>query len=215
MFFHRKRKVVDKPEKEQAKKYYVFVTVTEENLTCQISYTEGMHPTNFTEINYAILERLMEEDCIFTVRHFLGEKEELERCIAYLKNQSTAEFLSDEKEIIIEKRKGVHSFLLKDCFHNIEPGQWSFPMNDFTLYGYRDDILMKTTADEQYIFLEKENPDIRVDYEDHFEELQSLSIILKKDIIRPEELIAFIIRVLRSYGKKIELIKKKKKEFSY
>ena len=88
-------------------------------------------------------------------------------------------------------------------------------MNDFTLYGYRDDILMKTTADEQYIFLEKENPDIRVDYEDHFEELQSLSIILKKDIIRPEEHIAFIIRVLRSYGKKIELIYKEEKEFSY
>ena len=63
--------------------------------------------------------------------------------------------------------------------------------------------------------LEKENPDIRVDYEDHFEELQSLSIILKKDIIRPEELIAFIIRVLRSYGKKIELIYKEEKEFSY
>ena len=52
-------------------------------------------------------------------------------------------------------------------------------------------------------------------YEDHFEELQSLSIILKKDIIRPEELIAFIIRVLRSYGKKIELIYKEEKEFSY
>ena len=215
MFFHRKRKTVDKPEKEQAKKYYVFVTVTEEILTCQISYTEGMHPTNFTEISYAILEKLMEEDCVFTVRHFLGEAEELERCIAYLKNQSTAEFLSDEKEIIIEKRKGVHSFLLKDCFHNVEPGQWSFPMNDFTLYGYRHDILMKTTVEEQYAFLEKENPDIRVDYEDHFEELQSLSIILKKDIIRPEALIAFIIIVLRSYGKKTELNYKEENGFSY
>ena len=60
-------------------------------------------------------------------------------------------------------------------------------MNDFTLYGYRDDILMKTTADEQYIFLEKENPDIRVDYEDHFEELQSLSVNEIEDIVLPDE----------------------------
>ena len=215
MFFHRKRKVVEKPTEEQAKKFYVFVTVTKMSFTCHISYTEGMHPTNFTEISYAILEKLMEEYCVFTVRHFQGEAEELEKCITYLKNQSTTEFLSDEKEIIIEKRKGVHSFLLKDCFHNVEPGQLSFPMNDFTLYGYHDDIMMKANAEEQYTFFQKEKPDIRVDYEDHFEELQSLSIIIKKDVICPEKLVVFIIRVLRSYGKDIELNYKEEKEISY
>lgn len=83
--------------------------------------------------------------CVFTVRHRIGNPEELNRCLAYLKQEPTAEFISDEKEMIIEKGKGVSSFLVQDCFHNAEPGEWSFPMHDFVRYGYQKDVRMKET----------------------------------------------------------------------
>ncbi|MBE5077486.1 hypothetical protein [Anaerotignum lactatifermentans] len=125
--------------------------------------------------------------------------------MAYLKQEPTAEFISDEKEMIIEKGKGVFSFLAQDCFHNVEPGEWSFPMNDFERYGYQKDVRMKETAEEQYTFLEKESPDICVDYEDHFEELQCLSFTIKREVLPPEDFAVLAIQVCRQYGKEVEL----------
>ena len=202
MFFQRKK---EKVAQEKPLKYYISVSACETEFTCSVSYTEGMHNTKFTEIGYTLMDAVLSGYCVFTVRHILGNPEELERCLAYLKQEPTAEFISDEKEMIIEKGNGVSSLLLKDCFHNVEPGEWSFPMNDFERYGYQKDVQMKETAEEQYAFLEKESPDICVDYEDHFEELQCLSFIIKREVLSPEDFAVLAIQVCRKYGKEVEL----------
>lgn len=202
MFFQRKK---EKILQEKPLKYYIVISASETEFTCSVSYTEGMPNTKFTEIGYALMDAVLSGYCVFTVRHIIGNPEELERCLAYLKQEPTAEFISDEKEMIIEKGKGVSSFLVKDCFHNVEPGEWSFPMNDFERYGYQKDVRMKETAEEQYAFLEKESPDIYVDYEDHFEELQCLSFTIKRGVLPPEDFAVLAIRVCRKYGKEVEL----------
>lgn len=202
MFFQRKK---EKIVQEKPLKYYIVISASETEFTCSVSYTEGMPNTKFTEIGYALMDAVLSGYCVFTVRHIIGNPEELERCLAYLKQEPTAEFISDEKEMIIEKGKGVSSFLVKDCFHNVEPGGWSFPMNDFVRYGYQKDVRMKETAEEQYAFLEKESPDICVDYEDHFEELQCLSFTIKREVLPPEDFAVLAIRVCRKYGKEVEL----------
>lgn len=202
MFFQRKK---EKIVQEKPLKYYIVISASETEFTCSVSYTEGMPNTKFTEIGYALMDAVLSGYCVFTVRHIIGNPEELERCLAYLKQEPTAEFISDEKEMIIEKGKGVFSFLAQDCFHNVEPGEWSFPMNDFERYGYQKDVRMKETAEEQYTFLEKESPDICVDYEDHFEELQCLSFTIKREVIPPEDFAVFAIQVCRKYGKEVEL----------
>lgn len=202
MFFQRKK---EKIVQEKPLKYYIVISASETEFTCSVSYTEGMYNTKFTEIGYALMDAVLSGYCVFTVRHIIGNPEELERCLAYLKQEPTAEFISDEKEMIIEKGKGVFSFLAQDCFHNVEPGEWSFPMNDFERYGYQKDVRMKETAEEQYTFLEKESPDICVDYEDHFEELQRLSFTIKREVIPPEDFAVLAIQVCRKYGKEVEL----------
>lgn len=202
MFFQRKK---EKIVQEKPLKYYIVISASETEFTCSVSYTEGMPNTKFTEIGYALMDAVLSGYCVFTVRHIIGNPEELERCLAYLKQEPTAEFISDEKEMIIEKGKGVFSFLAQDCFHNVEPGEWSFPMNDFERYGYQKDVRMKETAEEQYTFLEKESPDICVDYEDHFEELQCLSFTIKREVIPPEDFAVLAIQVCRKYGKEVEL----------
>lgn len=202
MFFQRKK---EKIVQEKSLKYYIVISASETEFTCSVSYTEGMPNTKFTEIGYALMDAVLSGYCVFTVRHIIGNPEELERCLAYLKQEPTAEFISDEKEMIIEKGKGVFSFLAQDCFHNVEPGEWSFPMNDFERYGYQKDVRMKETAEEQYTFLEKESPDICVDYEDHFEELQCLSFTIKREVIPPEDFAVLAIQVCRKYGKEVEL----------
>lgn len=78
-------------------------------------------------------------------------------------------------------------------------------MNDFVRYGYQKDVRMKETAEEQYAFLEKESPDICVDYEDHFEELQCLSFTIKREVLLPEDFAVLAIQVCRKYGKEVEL----------
>ena len=78
-------------------------------------------------------------------------------------------------------------------------------MNDFERYGYQKDVRMKETAEEQYTFLEKESPDICVDYEDHFEELQCLSFTIKREVLPPEDFAVLAIQVCRQYGKEVEL----------
>lgn len=202
MFFQRKK---EKIVQEKPLKYYIVISASETEFTCSVSYTEGMPNTKFTEIGYALMDAVLSGYCVFTVRHIIGNPEELERCLAYLKQEPTAEFISDEKEMIIEKGKGVFSFLAQDCFHNVEPGEWRFPMNDFERYGYQKDVRMKETAEEQYTFLEKESPDICVDYEDHFEELQCLSFTIKREVIPPEDFAVLAIQVCRKYGKEVEL----------
>lgn len=202
MFFQRKK---EKILQEKPLKYYIMISASETEFTCSVSYTEGMYNTKFAEIGYALMDAVLSGYCVFTVRHIIGNPEELERCLAYLKQGPTAEFISDEKEMIIEKGKGVFSFLVKDCFHNVEPGEWSFPMNDFERYGYQKDVRMKETAEEQYTFLEKESPDICVDYEDHFEELQCLSFTIKREVLPPEDFAVLAIQVCRKYGKEVEL----------
>lgn len=202
MFFQRKK---EKIVQEKPLKYYIVISASETEFTCSVSYTEGMPNTKFTEIGYALMDAVLSGYCVFTVRHIIGNPEELERCLAYLKQEPTAEFISDEKEMIIEKGKGVFSFLAQDCFHNVEPGEWSFPMNDFERYGYQKDVRMKETAEEQYTFLEKESPDICVDYEDHFEELQCLSFTIKREVLPPEDFAVLAIQVCRQYGKEVEL----------
>lgn len=202
MFFQRKK---EKIVQEKSLKYYIVISASETEFTCSVSYTEGMPNTKFTEIGYALMDAVLSGYCVFTVRHIIGNPEELERCLAYLKQEPTAEFISDEKEMIIEKGKGVFSFLAQDCFHNVEPGEWRFPMNDFERYGYQKDVRMKETAEEQYTFLEKESPDICVDYEDHFEELQCLSFTIKREVLPPEDFAVLAIQVCRKYGKEVEL----------
>ena len=202
MFFQRKK---EKVVQEKPLKYYIMISASEKEFTCSVSYTEGMPNTKFTEIGYALMDAVLSGYWVFTVRHIIGNPEELERCLAYLKQEPTAEFISDEKEMIIEKGKGVSSLLLKDCFHNVESGEWSFPMNDFERYGYQKDVQMKETAEEQYAFLEKESPDICVDYEDHFEELQCLSFTIKREVLPPEDFAVLAIQVCRKYGKEVEL----------
>lgn len=202
MFFQRKK---EKIVQEKPLKYYIMISASETEFTCHVSYTEGMPNTKFTEIGYALMDAVLSGYCVFTVRHIIGNPEELERCLAYLKQEPTAEFISDEKEMIIEKGKGVSSFLVQDCFHNVEPGEWRFPMNDFVRYGYQKDVRMKETAAEQYAFLEKESPDICVDYADHFEELQCLSFTIKREVLPPEDFAVLAIQVCRKYGKEVDL----------
>lgn len=202
MFFQRKK---EKIVQEKPLKYYIVISASETEFTCSVSYTEGMPNTKFTEIGYALMDAVLSGYCVFTVRHIIGNPEELERCLAYLKQEPTAEFISDEKEMIIEKGKGVLSFLVKDCFHNVEPGEWSFPMNDFVRYGYQRDVRMKETAEEQYTFLEKESPGVCVNHEDHFEELQCLSFTIKREVLPPEDFAVLAIQVYRKYGKEVEL----------
>ena len=50
-----------------------------------------------------------------------------------------------------------------------------------------------------------ESPDICVDYEDHFEELQCLSFTIKREVLPPEDFAVLAIQVCRKYGKEVEL----------
>lgn len=205
MFFRTK----NKKDKEKIEHYQIFIEEKEDEIRFDILYWGRKEPlSSFLKLVFEILDDILGNASVFIIdTNFAQQNNEQ---IKYLMQHSQdAEFLFSE-DMIIEKRRGIHSLLLRVAFQIGKDGQVEHDFRDFLLYGYEQDVEMQKTWAEQQDFFWKYKADFTVFYEEVCEG-PIVEMRMKKGIYSPEALMRFSIKTCKKYEKDIELIYRKER----
>ena len=199
LFFRKKKK-----EEQAITPYKIYIEQKEEYIKYCFSYWSQDDPLeDYLKMAFEILETLLQGYWFFICRvEYDAEKQK--KALEYMSCFANIDYIYDE-HIIVERANTFHSHLLAYYFQSGKEQGVEHDFRSFTINGFQNDMEMKKTAEEQYVFLLHNQGDIWVGYEELFEG-PTMELEIKNGLFDMEKLLELSITVCKKYGKETKVV---------
>ena len=199
LFFRKKKK-----EEQTITPYEIYIEQKEEYIKYCFSYWFQDDPLeDYLKMAFEILETLLQGYWLFICR-VECDAEKQKKALEYMNRFTNIDYIYDE-HIIVERANTFHSHLLAYYFQSGKEHGVEHDFRSFTINGFQNDMEMKKTAEEQYVFLLHNQGDIWVGYEELFEG-PTMELEIKNGLFDMEKLLELSITVCKKYGKETKVI---------
>ena len=199
LFFRKKKK-----EEQTITPYEIYIEQKEEYIKYCFSYWFQDDPLeDYLKMAFEILETLLQGYWLFICR-VECDAEKQKKALEYMNRFTNIDYIYDE-HIIVERANTFHSHLLAYYFQSGKEHGVEHDFRSFTINGFQNDMEMKKTAEEQYVFLLHNQGDIWVGYEELFEG-PTMELEIKNGLFDMEKLLQLSITVCKKYGKETKVI---------